>query len=108
MNMRRGEVYWIAFDPSQGSEVKKTRPAIVISTDHANVHLDRFQVVPLTTNTERVYPGEALVTVSGQLSKMMGNQITTVSKMRVKNKISSVSAQDMQGVDVALRLQLGL
>jgi mRNA interferase MazF len=59
--MKRGEVWWIRFDPSLGGEVKKTRPAIILSNDLSNKYLNRVQVVPLTSNMGKLYPSEAYV-----------------------------------------------
>jgi mRNA interferase MazF len=58
-----------------GTEIKKTRPAVIVSNDAANRNLARVVVVPLTSNTGRAYPGEALVSVAGQDSKAMADQI---------------------------------
>ena len=63
--MKRGEVWWVEFDPALGTEIKKTRPAVIVSNDAANRNLARVVVVPLTSNTGRAYPGEAVVTVEG-------------------------------------------
>ena len=58
--MKRGDVWWVEFDPSVGSEITKTRPAVIVSNDAANRNLARVVVVPFTSSTNRVYPGEAL------------------------------------------------
>ncbi|WP_374686312.1 type II toxin-antitoxin system PemK/MazF family toxin, partial [Promineifilum sp.] len=58
--MRRGEVWWVSFDPSLGGEIKKRRPAVIVSNDDSNTYLNRLQVVPLTSSVDRVYPSEAL------------------------------------------------
>jgi len=105
---KRGEVWWVCFDPSIGAEMKKTRSAIVMSNDSANEFLERIQVVPLTSNTARVYPSEALVTVQGKKSKAAADQVATVSKMRVYKKIGNLNARDLAEVEYVLKIQLGL
>ena len=57
--MNRGEVWWVQFDPSIGSEIRKRRPGIILSNSVANQHLSRVVVVPITSNFDRVYPSEA-------------------------------------------------
>ena len=106
--MLRGEVWWVNFDPSVGGEIRKQRPAIILSNDAANKYLNRLQVVPLTSNVGRLYPSEALVTLHGQQSKAMADQLTTVSKTRLINRIGRVSARDMQQIERAVQVQLGL
>ena len=106
--MKRGEVWWVNFDPSVGGEVRKKRPAIIVSNDAANRHLNRVQVAPLTSNVGRVYPSEALVAIGGRQSKAMADQLTTVSKLRLFDREGRVSSDDMHRVEHAIRVQLGL
>lgn len=106
--MRRGDVWWVSFDPSIGGEIRKRRPAIIISNDAANRNLNRVQVVPLTSRTERVYPSEAAVTVKRRKSKAMADQLTTVSKLRLVDQIGRLSARDMEKVEHAVMVQLAL
>lgn len=67
--MKRGEVWWVEFDPSVGSDITKTRPAVIVSNDSANRNLTHVVVVPMTTSTSRIYPGEALVDVGTKKAK---------------------------------------
>lgn len=106
--MRRGEVWWVDFDPARGGEIRKVRPAVILSNDLANEHLNRVQVVPLTSNTGRVYPSEAVVELAGQSSKAMADQLTTVAKQRLSRRLGELTRQDMASVERAVRVQLHL
>ena len=106
--MKRGEVWWVNFEPSVGGEIRKERPALIISNDVANRYLNRVQVVPLTSNVERLYPSEAYVTVGGQRSKALADQLTTASKARLRRKIGRISKDDLKRVEAAVKVQLGL
>ena len=106
--MKRGEVWWVAFAASTGGEIQKQRPAVIVSNDMANKFLNRVQVVPLTSSTDRVYPSEALVTLRGKKSKAMADQLTTVAKIRLSNRIGRLSKDDIVRVESAIRVQLAL
>src|SRR6266536_506874 len=108
MHPRRGEVWWVSFDPSLGGEIQKTRPAIVISNDAANAALNRVIVVPLTSQTAKLYPGEAMVTLNGERRKAMADQIATASQQRLREKLGNLSLADMAAVEKAVLLQLGI
>ncbi len=86
----------------------KTRPGIIVSNNAANRNLSRVIVVSLTSNTERLYPGEARVNVAGTQSKAMADQLMTADKVRLKSRLDELSKPDMLAVEAAIRLQLGL
>ena len=106
--MKRGEVWWVEFDPSVGTEIKKTRPAVIVSNDAANRNLNRVVVVPLTSNTGKAYPGEAVVSIGGQVSKAMTDQIMAADKARLKNQLGSLVKADLLAVEDAIKVHLGL
>ena len=105
---RRGQVWWVAFDPALGGEIRTTRPAVVVSNDAANRALNRVQIVPLTSKTTKVYPAQALVTLEGRQSKAMADQIATVSKLRLRGRIGTLDLIDLAAIGRAIRTQLAL
>lgn len=106
--MSRGEVWSVNFESSVGGEIRKKRPAVIVSNDAANKHLNRVQVVPLTSRVDRVYPSEAVVSLRRKRSKAMADQLTTVSKLRLMTRLGTLTAADMREVERAVRVQLDL
>lgn len=105
---KRGEVWWVNFDPSIGGEIRKKRPAVIISNNMANTALNRVQVIPLTSNTHKLYPAECVIHINNSLSKAMADQLTTVSKLRLVSCMGEISPQDMEAIEQIISFQLGL
>ena len=106
--MKRGEVWWVNFEPSVGSETRKVRPAVIVSNNSATTHLNRVQVIPLTSNTGKCYPSEAIILLNGVENKAMADQIATVDKKRLQNFVGSITSREMKMVERAIKVQLGL
>ncbi len=106
--MKRGEIWWVNFDPSVGGEIRKKRPAIIVSNDMANRYLNRIQVVPLSSKTDKIYPCETLVEFRGIRSKAMADQLTTVSKQRLLSQAGILTSKEMSVVERIIKLQLDL
>lgn len=115
--LRRGQVVLVAFDPTVGSETRKTRPAVVVSNNTANAVAMRgrhatITVVPLTSNASKVLPFQVLLTadVAGieRDSKAQAEQVRTIAVSRIIRPVGWVPAELMGALDEALRLHLSL
>jgi mRNA interferase MazF len=115
--VRRGEIVAVEPDPARGSEASKTRPAVVVSNDSANGTATRLgrgviTVVPVTTNTERVYPFQVLLPASQtglrDDSKAQAEQVRSVAVERIGRHLGQLPASLMTQLDDALRVHLSL
>ncbi len=105
---KRGEVWWVTFGPAIGTESAKTRPAVIMSNNDSNEYLERVQVVPITSNVTKIYPSETVVILRGKKNKAAADQIATVSKQRIREKIGRLTEDELASVEFVLKLQLGL
>lgn len=109
--MKRGDIYFANLDPTVCAEVQKNRPVLIISNDANNIAASIVTVLPLTSNTNKIYHFEILLeTTQSNLtkkSKVLCNQIRTISKLRLKNKIGFINDETMNLVEEALKIHLG-
>lgn len=115
--MRRGDVYWVNLDSAWPAECNKIRPAVVVSNDGANRRAEQLgrgvvTVVPITSNTNRVYPFQVLLPEgAGGLrgaSKAQAEQVRSVSMGRLTERLGTLHQELLRDLDRALRLHLNL
>lgn len=115
--MRRGDIHSVDLEPVRGSEASKCRPAVIVSNDAANsiaAQLGRgvITVVPVASNTRRVYPFQVLlraaVTGLDQDSKAQAEQVRSIDVQRIGNRLGAVPRAVLREIDEALRLHLDL
>jgi len=104
----RGDVFWVNLDPAIGTEVKKTRPAVILSNDAQNRVGQRVLAAPVTSNVSRVYSFEALITIEGKPAKAMLDQVRSLDQSRLGRYIGTVSEDEMRAMEKALRVAFGL
>jgi mRNA interferase MazF len=81
---------------------------VIVSNNSCNAFGSRVVVLPLTSNVDSLYPGEALVTVKGKPSRALGDQIRSLDKTRLRSKIETLSQDELAAVEEAVRITLGL
>jgi mRNA interferase MazF len=114
--MRRGEIWQVDLDPVRGTEASKQRPAVIVSNDRANVSASRLghgvvTVVPVTTNTDKVYPFQVLLSAESGLaieSKAQAEQIRSIATQCLLHRVGRISPAELAELDAALRLHLDL
>jgi mRNA interferase MazF len=95
------EIWLVSLDPTQGSEMRKTRPCLVISPDEMNRHLRTALIAPMTT-VERAYPTRVSLTFRGKHGQVALDQIRAVDRQRLVRRIGKVSAATAQAVSTVL------
>ncbi|NGX61882.1 MAG: Endoribonuclease EndoA [Chlamydiae bacterium] len=105
---KRGEIFWVCLDPTVGTEVKKTRPGLILSNNSSNKFSKRVIIAPITSSTEKCFQFQARIQMPKGVKKVMLDQIRSVDKVRLRGQICSVSQSEMQEVERALRVALAL
>ncbi len=113
MNIRRGGCYLAALDPVIGHEISKTRPVVVISNDKNNAFSGTVTVLPITSkNLRKIYPFEVFLTKGKanlpKNSKVKADQIRTLDKSRLVKFIGKLDEKQVEHIDNATRIHLGL
>jgi mRNA interferase MazF len=108
MPVRRGEIWWINFDPTQGSEIRKARPAVVVTADALNRARRTVVVVPLSTGPQPRPPIVIATPSAGEGSVVVCDQIRLVDKRRLTRNEGRLSAGDLRSVEDGLRRVLVL
>lgn len=112
--MKRGEIYFADLDPTIGAETKKRRPVLILSNNANNNAASTITVIPITSNTKKVYPFEVFLEkkISGlnKDSKAQCHQIRTISKFRISKStpVGSVAHHIMMKIEDAIKLHLDL
>jgi mRNA interferase MazF len=105
---RRGDVFWVALDPAVGTEIQKTRPAAILSNDSCNRYGGRVVVVPITSNVDTVYPGDAAIVIRGKPSRALGDQIRSIDKTRLRARLGRLTQAEIEAIEEAVRITLDL
>lgn len=110
--MRKGDIFWADLDPVVGSEIAKTRPVLIVSNDVNNQYGATITVLPVTSSTAKIYPFEVPLEPNEgglrNMSKVKANQIRTIDKSRLGNKIGQLDSSKMKAVELAILIHLDI
>lgn len=108
-NIKRGDVFWVDLDPARDTEIQKTRPCLIISTDVMNENYTRVIVAPITSNVKKIYPFDYKLQGNYELKgKVILHQLRTVDKSRLGKKVATLSLKEMNEIDRTIEFILGL
>lgn len=100
VKITQGQVWWVNLDPTIGSEIRKTRPAVIVSPDELNAHLNTVVVVPLTSG--RPYPFRIPTKIEGKPGVAAVDQVRTIDKQRLVKRIRTLTSRELNPILDAL------
>ena len=106
--VRRGEVWWVDLDPTRGSEIRKTRPAVVLTADALNRARRTVVVVPLSTGPTPRPPIVVATASAGADSVAVCDQVRAVDKLRLTRRVGQLTLGDLRAIEDGVRAVLGL
>jgi mRNA interferase MazF len=106
--VRRGDIWWVDFEPTQGAEIRKRRPAVVVTMDGLNRARRTVVVVPLSSGPQPRPPIVIATPSVGQRSVAVCDQLRAVDKGRLIRNEGQVSASDLVSIEEGIRRVLGL
>ena len=108
MTPRRGEIWWVHLDPTRGSEIRKSRPCVVISVNIVNERRKTVVVVPLSTSPEAAPPLLVPVLCAGRQAMAVIDQIRAVAKERLSHRMGELSSAELSTIEESIRAILDL
>jgi mRNA interferase MazF len=101
--VRRGEIWWVDFNPTRGGEIRKRRPAVVVTADGLNRARRTVVVVPLSTGPQPRPPIVVPTPSAGARSVAICDQLRAVDRNRLSDSLGSLSAEDLRALEEGLR-----
>ncbi len=105
---QRGNIFWVNLDSTYGSEINKTRPALIVSNDVSNEISKRVIVAPITSKSNRIFPFEVAIELNGIKGKILLDQIRAIDKIRLGKKMSTCDDATLLCVEEALKVVFGI
>lgn len=98
MSIKRYGIYWVQLNPVLGAEIAKTRPAVIISDDAMNQYLQTVVVCPITSKLHPRWRSRLEINCAGRRSEVAIDQIRTISKLRIGDRIDQVNETTAQAI----------
>jgi len=107
VNIERYGIYWVNLDPVVGSEMKKCRPGVIVSQNAMNQHASTVVICPITSSIHKSWRSRIQLICDGKEGEIAVDQIRTVSKKRIGNKIDTVSKSIAERIRTLIREMYG-